>query len=292
MKDDVLEVTAQQLREDPRAFHGRRVRFRDIVHHRFEGMSVADAWWTQTGGDVGFGVHLADVEGDWIASGEGRGHMSGWPAELRGTAYLASFEAPTTIDEAMLATAPELTPLEVHATAQALMQRWFCQGLELWRLGTDARMPAIEAPRLQPIRAVVCRDGGRLYVASFELVGEARPIEPRRVAPESLATIRGAQLIEVEGLLAAGAPYPFPGREGAPAHVNWPRLEGCIDVVLPETPASLRYTVPSSDGPGMARWLALLAEGPRRVRARGELWVFVEAGRRHAMLWATELEPI
>jgi hypothetical protein len=292
-----IEVTARELRDDPRKYDGLRVRFRDIVHHQFEGMSAAGAWWTPTGGDIhGSGCYLADVEGFWSSQQAenrgGHGHMGMWPAEISGTAIRVSFDAPRSIEEARLRTCEELVPLHASGAASALMQGWFWEGLELFRLGEDCRMPNVDRPHAQPISAVFCRDTDRLYVASYELVAPSIALVPRRVEPAALSTVCGGEYIEVEGKLAAGAPYDFPTRDGWPQCVHWPRLEGALDVVLPEIATSPhRYAIANVQSPGMARWLELLANGPRKVLVVGEVRIARgDPGQqpRH-QLWATEL---
>lgn len=280
-----LEVSARELRQDPRRYDGAIVRFRDVVQHQLEAMTAAGAWWSPIGGDVGPGLHLAEVEGRWSSRG-GHGPHGRWASEIAGTATLVPFDAPTPVDERDLPTCQELVPLATSGTARAMMQGLFWQGLEVGRLGRDARMPMVARPQAQTIRAVFCRLDDRLHVASFELLG-TQPLEPRRVEPHALASARTGEYVLVEGELAAGAASREAPRAGLPSIVRWPRLEGALDVVLPSIATTpFRHTLPTDGTAGMAEWRSHLAHGPRRVRAIGEVRV-VAGGT--SQLWATEL---
>lgn len=279
-----LAVTAADLAADPARYHGQRVRFRGVVRNQLEGMSIGDAWWIPVGSLPEPGTHLADVVGTWRCApprdGGGRyGHLGRWPAEIeaRVTPVPSSPARPFPGDR--IADAPELEWLESRGVVDCMMQGMF------W-----SRLPMTRAPRGvfrgegpshgREVRAVYFRSKGRLYVSELEALGAPRALTPRRITPESLRDLRSGELVEVEAVLASGSPYAFPRQPGAPEYVNWPRLEGVFDVVLPGV--TDRYTVPSTQTPGVAEWLARLANGPRRVRVVGEVW--------HERLWATALE--
>lgn len=291
-----IDVTAAQLRADPRRYHGLRVRFRDIVHNEFEGMSAAGAWWTPTGGDArDEGAHLADVIGEWSARGN-HGHFGLWPAEIHGAAHKVSFDAPRRVEPRALAGAEALVPLEVEGSVRCLLQGLFWDGLELHRLADAPGLPRVDVPHERDLRARLCRDGARLHVFSIDAMGAPRAIQPTLVRPEALGALEGGAFVEVEAALALGDRAPVLTPPGWPACVSWPRLAGALDVVIPEiagTPS--RYAVPNVKSPGIARWLELLAHGPRKVRAVGEVRIARDdppSTRVRRYLWATELEVI
>lgn len=286
-----IDVSVAELRDHPQRYDGQRVRFRDVVHHGFEGMSAAGAWWTPVGGAaLEDGFHLADVEGDWhchTTDGRGHGHMGMWPAEVRGAARLVPFDAPRVVEAATLRAAEERTPLEVVGTAQALLQGLFLEGLELVRLGPGGWLRRVERPVSLDVCVHGCRDGGRFYVHALRQTAE-RAIVPMLVAPDALGALGRGAYVEVTGLLAPGAVSSMPSPPGWPALLAWPRLEGVLDVVIPEVAHQPeRHAVPNVRTPGMAAWSEILALGPRRVRAVGEIYETT----RGPQLWATTLEP-
>ncbi len=283
--DAVIEVSARELRADPARFHGRRVRFRDIVTNQFESMSAAGAWWAAEGGPPE-GHHLAEIEGRWRAAAlsdrGGLGHFGQWPAEITGPATLVSWDEPTTVEEDRLESAPELVPLLVECVIDVLLQGWSWRGRPMSGLGKYSLLPSAERAHRRAARLRCCRAYGELHVHAYELLGQELALAPRLVAAEDLPTVTTGAVIEVVAELTAGEPYTFERRSGEPTYVNWPRLGGAFDLVMPEVPVADRYVVANVEGtPGLAAWLRRLEAGPVRVRVVGEVW--------NEYLWASSI---
>lgn len=77
----VFEVTEQQLRDDPAAWHQRSIRVTATWAHRFECSKILEAWvLLPSDTPVPYGEHRVRVEGVWV-----------FPRPVRSTAELPGF---------------------------------------------------------------------------------------------------------------------------------------------------------------------------------------------------------
>ncbi len=202
-------VSSVEVWRSPHLYHGCQVELRTLVTERFEGMSVAGAWWSpyrpSVPADARGGRHYMEVRARWDSIRGGYGHMAGWAAQASGLATpIALPQRPRTIAAHTCATARPGVPLMVTATLRRRVVSWGWSLNDSYAHQPIAVAPGIEwpaSPSQCEIEVVIVREGRLVVPLEVRAIRNLTPLPfaPWRAGAAQDECVRVAGRVSADG---------------------------------------------------------------------------------------------
>lgn len=202
-------VSSVEVWRSPHLYHGCQVELRTLVTERFEGMSVAGAWWSpyrpSFPADASGGRRYMEVHTRWDSIRGGYGHMGRWAAQASGLATPITLpQRPRTISAHTCATARPGVPLMVTATLRRRVVSWGWSVNDSYAHQPIEVAPGIEWPAYPSqceIEVVIVREGRLVVPLEVRAIRNLTPLTftPWRAGAAQDECVRMAGRVSADG---------------------------------------------------------------------------------------------